>query len=84
MTYASTRIASGGRLVIPVALRRALGMEDGTAVTMSVKDGELRVHTVSEGVRRAQAIFAKYNNMPGVSIVDELVGDRRAEAFKDD
>jgi bifunctional DNA-binding transcriptional regulator/antitoxin component of YhaV-PrlF toxin-antitoxin module len=84
MTHASTRIASGGRLVIPVALRRALGMEEGTAVTMSVKDGELRVHTVSEGVRRAQAIFAKYNNKPGVSIVDELIADRRAEALRDD
>jgi bifunctional DNA-binding transcriptional regulator/antitoxin component of YhaV-PrlF toxin-antitoxin module len=80
MTYTAARIASGGRLVIPVALRRALGMEEGTAVTMSIKDGELRVHTVSEGIRRAQALVAQY--VPAnVPLVDELLADRRAEVL---
>ncbi len=79
MSRQSARIASGGRLVIPIAFRRALGMEEGVAVSMTLENGVLRVQTVPEGLRRAQALVAKY--VPAnVSLVDELIADRRAEA----
>lgn len=80
---ARARIGAGGRLVIPVEIRRALGMEEGVAVVLRVEDGELRVWTLDEGIRRAQAIASKYIR-PGESIVDELIAERRAENARDE
>lgn len=76
------RIGSGGRLVIPAEIRRELGMNEGEPVVMRVEDGELRIWTLSEGIRRAQAIASTYV-IPGKSIVDELIAERRAEAARE-
>jgi bifunctional DNA-binding transcriptional regulator/antitoxin component of YhaV-PrlF toxin-antitoxin module len=80
MKHTSIKVSNGGRLVIPVAYRKALGIEDGTSLTLSLEDGTLHLSTIPEGIRRAQALIAKY--VPaGVSLVDELIADRRAEAL---
>jgi len=80
---ARTRIGGGGRLVIPVEMRRALGMEEGVAVVLRVEDGELRVWTVREGIRRAQELARPYLTA-GPSVVDELIAERRAENARDE
>jgi AbrB family looped-hinge helix DNA binding protein len=80
---ARARIGAGGRLVIPAKMRRALGLEEGTAVNLGVEDGELRVWTVREGVRRVQELMKPYI-IPGQSIVDELIAERRAENARDE
>ena len=80
---ARARIGAGGRLVIPAEMRRALGLEEGTSVVLRVEDGELRVWSVREGIRRAQAIASKYI-VPGQSVVDELIAERRAENARDE
>ncbi len=78
-----TRIGSGGRLVIPSEIREQLGLKEGTPVVMRVEDGELRIMSVREGIRRAQEIARKYI-IPGKSIVDELIAERRAEAEREE
>ena len=45
-------------------------------------DGELRIVSRREGIRKAQAIVARYKQ-PGVSVVDEFIAERRAEAERD-
>lgn len=80
---ARTRIGAGGRLVIPASIRRALGMEEGEPVVMRVEDGELRIWTISEGIRRVQERAAQYIT-PGESMVDELIAERRAENARDE
>jgi AbrB family looped-hinge helix DNA binding protein len=77
------RIGAGGRLVIPAEIRRELGLEEGEPVVMRVQDGELRIWSLSEGIRRAQAIASKYKR-PGESVVDELIAERRAENARDE
>ena len=77
------RIGSGGRLVIPAEIREQLGMREGESVVMQVENGELRIWTVQEGIRRAQEIARKYI-VPGRSIVDELIADRRAEVAREE
>ena len=75
----SVSIDSAGRLVIPAPYRRALGLEDGDEVLLRLEGDELRLFSRATGIKRAQAIVAKY--VPeGVSLVDELLAERRREA----
>ena len=83
MSSRTVRMSSGGRLVIPVDFRRQLGLEEGVAVMLRVDQAALTVQTVPAGILKAQAIMAKYAK-PGVSIVDELIADRREAAKRGD
>lgn len=73
------RVGEKGRLVIPAAMREAMGMKDGDVLDLTVVGGELRVATMRERLRRAQENVRKY--VPaGVSLADELSAERREAA----
>jgi len=56
-----------------------MGIEDGEEVIVSLHDGELRVSTRDQALRRCQEYFRSL--LPsGVSLVEELIADRRREA----
>ena len=76
---ARVKVDNQGRLLIPADIREQLGIKAGDRLTLRVEDGELIVLTFRAGIRRAQRIAAKYR-IPGQSLVDELIADRRAEA----
>jgi AbrB family looped-hinge helix DNA binding protein len=46
------RIGAGGQLVIPAEIRQQFGLEEGTDVVMQAKDGELRLVSLDESIRR--------------------------------
>jgi AbrB family looped-hinge helix DNA binding protein len=72
-----------GRIAIPTVARERLGLKVGDALIASVEDGELRLLTIPAAVREPQAIIRCY--VPeGVSLVDELLEDRRREAEAED
>ena len=74
-----TKVTQGGRIVIPAEMRRELGIEVGETVNLSVQDRSIRIISQREGIRRAQALVRK--KVPkGISLVDELIADRRREA----
>jgi AbrB family looped-hinge helix DNA binding protein len=78
MNEMTAHIDISGRLVIPAALRRSLGLTPGASVTIRVADGELRVVARSEAVKAAQARVRRYVK-PGRSLAGELIAERRAE-----
>jgi len=74
-----TRMSEKGRLVIPAAMRKELGMAEGEMLILRVVDGELRIATRRELLRRAQESVRRY--VPaGVSLADELSAERREAA----
>lgn len=76
------KLVSGGRLQVPADIRRALGLNDGDAVTMEIVDGRLQVRPYRDVLAEVQERMKPYV-IPGVSIVDEFIAERRAEAAKE-
>ncbi len=74
-----TKIGPGGRVVIPAAFRAAAGMEEGAEGMLTLHGQEVRVITPKASLQRVQE-WAMQLAKPGVSVVDELIAERRAEA----
>lgn len=76
------RMGADGQITIPEAMRATLGLKEGDALIAVVEDDEIRLMTVPVAVRKAQAIVRKF--VPsGVSLVDELLEDRRREVERE-
>jgi AbrB family looped-hinge helix DNA binding protein len=73
------RVSQNGRVIIPAAFRKALGIQVGDEVIICVQDGELRITTMQRRIQRAQARARRYIKH-GVSLVDELLAERRKAA----
>ncbi len=72
-----TKLGKGGRLVLPEAYCRALGVEVGDDLVLVLEEGSVRVLGRKEAIRRAQALVRSY--IPeGSHLSDELIEERRA------
>lgn len=75
----TTKVTEGGRIVIPAKLRERLGIEIGESVSMRIQDNSLQITTQREALRRLRELVR--TRVPeGVSLVDELIKERREEA----
>jgi len=77
-----TRLNENGRLVIPASYRKALGIKAGDEVILRLEDDELRITTMKHKIERAQRRIRQYVK-PGVSLVDELIAERREAAKRE-
>jgi AbrB family looped-hinge helix DNA binding protein len=76
-----TIIREGGRLVIPAAYRKALGLKPGDEVLLLLKDGEVRIVSTRQAIAQAQTLIRRY--VPkGRSLSKELIKERREEAAR--
>lgn len=76
------RVGPDGQIRIPRAIRQAMGLKEGDALFVEAEDGELRLLTIPAAVRKAQAIVRQF--VPaGVSLVDELLEERRREVERE-
>jgi hypothetical protein len=71
-----------GYVRLPPELLAELMLPQGGKLLLFNTEGEGRLISAEESVRRVQARFAKYR-VPGRSVVDELIAERRAEAAKE-
>ena len=78
MTHTTTKVAEGGRIVIPADIRREMGIQIGDEVILKTSDGELRILSRRHAILKAQALVRKH--VPkGRSLVKQLLRDRRRE-----
>jgi AbrB family looped-hinge helix DNA binding protein len=71
-------LGATGQITIPAPIRAALGLNEGDTLIATIDDGEIHLMTIPTAVRKAQAIVRQY--VPGgISLVDELLEDRRRE-----
>ena len=79
MERKTVKIDENGRVVIPAEFRDALDLKAGDAVIFTLEGDELGMYTLKQAVKRIQESVRKY--VPdGVSLVDELIEERRAAA----
>lgn len=75
------RLGPQGRLVVPVELRRELGLEEGTELAIRREGRRLILEPRSEVLRRLRRRFSEVPD--GVSLSDELAADRAEEARRE-
>ncbi len=71
-----------GRLLIPAELRKALGLRGGEELLIRRTENGLEVTTYERAIQRFQDRVAQLVG-PGVSLAEELIEERRAEAAKE-
>ena len=77
-----TRLGPDGRIVLPAPFREALGLKESDVLFARLENGEIHLLTPKAAMRRAQAIVRRF--VPeGVSLVDELIEDRRREVERE-
>lgn len=75
---ARTTLDANGRVVVPAPFRRALGLEEGDEVILRLGEGEIRITTPRQALRRAQELVRR--RVPRTrSLAAELVRERREE-----
>jgi bifunctional DNA-binding transcriptional regulator/antitoxin component of YhaV-PrlF toxin-antitoxin module len=70
------RLGEGGRFVIPAFMREEMGVKPGETLICHVVDGELRVRSYEDNLRRIQQEVSKLKK-PGESVVGEFLAERR-------
>lgn len=75
------QLGAQGRLVIPAALRKALHLKPGDRL-VARQDGEALVLERREAIEKR--LQDRFRHIPKqISLVDELIAERRAEAAKE-
>ncbi|MBI3419629.1 MAG: AbrB/MazE/SpoVT family DNA-binding domain-containing protein [Proteobacteria bacterium] len=80
-----TKLQEGGRVVIPAALRKMLGLGVGDNLTLDIREGELRISSQRMALEAIRAVVRKQSRRKrkGLSMVDALIAERRREAKRE-
>ena len=73
------KVTQGGRVVIPSDMRKRLGIKVGETVNLEEHGSSVTLSSSLAALRRLQDSL-KGTIPEGVSLVDELIADRRKEA----
>jgi|OM-RGC.v1.027191411 AbrB family looped-hinge helix DNA binding protein len=77
------KLGEGGRLVIPAAMREALGVKPGDEMALEVVDGELKIKSYMAVIRELQDEFNRL--VPaGEDVVDDFLRERREDQKRSD
>lgn len=80
--FETANVNENGRVVIPAAYRKMLGLNGGGQVVFLVEGDEVRITTRKRLLERARQRIRKYVKT-GVSLADELIAERREAAKRE-
>lgn len=76
------RVSDGRRVVLPPEVCKLLKVEIGGTVIVDVSDGHVQLQSLENNLAEFRALAAS-KIPPGVSLVDQLIAERRAEADRE-
>ncbi len=78
-----TTVRKGGVIQLPAEILETMGVAEGDQVQLALDGDVVRVLSRAAAIREAQELVRRY--VPeGVSLVDELLAERRAEAAREE
>ena len=77
----NVRIAPNGRMVLPKAVRDALGVEGAGVIALTVDGDEVKLSSMASRIRYAQALYREHVKSDFSS--DDFLEERRQEAERD-
>ena len=81
--FERVKLGEGGRFVIPASMREEMSVKPGDDLILHVEDGELRVRSWLQNLKRLQAELSALKK-PGENVVDEFLEERREEQRRSD
>jgi AbrB family looped-hinge helix DNA binding protein len=81
MTAIPVKVGPKGRVVVPAPIRRELGIEEGTELLARVEGDGIVLEPRAAALRRLRELFAHVPR--DVSLVDQLIAERREEARRE-
>ncbi len=78
----NVRIAPNGRMVLPKAVRAALGVEGAGVIALTVDGDEVKLSSMASRIRYAQALYREH--CKDDYTVDDFLRERREEAARDE
>ena len=78
----SVKLNRDGRVALPARMRKEVGFTPDSDLVAYVEDGRLVLET-REHLSHALKALVKSQIPDGVSLVDELIAERRAEAIRE-
>lgn len=76
------RVAENGRLILPLAVRQAMGLRGESKLILTLEGDEVRLMPVRHGVRRAQALYRQHTT--AARTTDDFLADRAEEAAREE
>jgi bifunctional DNA-binding transcriptional regulator/antitoxin component of YhaV-PrlF toxin-antitoxin module len=68
------KIAADGRMLLPAAVRAALGINGATHVILVLEEGRARIEPIATRIATARELFARH--FPASYTVDTFLADR--------
>jgi AbrB family looped-hinge helix DNA binding protein len=81
-TGEGVRLGQSGRISIPAAYRRSLGLRPGDELILQLEEDSLRIVTVPQALARGRRLVERYVSSDK-DLTASLLEDRRAEAELD-
>jgi AbrB family looped-hinge helix DNA binding protein len=81
-TTFDVRVAANGRMVLPAAVRNALGIRGESRVTLTLEKDQVAIRGMAERVRRAQELYQAHAKKD--LSVDNFLKSRKAEQARRD
>ena len=82
MDLETTFMSENGRILLPVAVRRAANIKPKEVLTIRVDEEGIHLQTRWQAIKRAQAIVKKYTK-GRKGLTDEFLRERREEAARE-
>ena len=82
MASETTSMSENGRIVLPVAIRRAADIRPKEVLTVRVDEEGIHIQTRRQAIQRAQAIVKRITK-GRKGLVEEFLRERREEAKRE-
>ena len=82
MSMTKGKIIEGGRIVLPAAFRKSMGLAKGDTVLIELHGDEVRIRPARSALRKLQEKLRDYAPKHG-NVSDELIAERRRETAEE-